>query len=241
MQNRLYFKLSWASIIVILLAFNGCNDDGEDKPSYSVFDVDGNGYSEIKIGTRTWLKENLKTTHFKDGSPIAKVEGETQWNELTTPAYCWYSNNAVNKNTYGALYNGFAVRDSRGLCPEGWHVSTDEDWADLELALGMPEDAINSSGIRGEFQNVGGKLKSIRYWNEPNSGANNQTGFAAYGTGLRRQDEGFQNVGRRTGFYTTNLTQTDKHWVRFLGYDYQGIDRIIRFPQNGLCVRCVKD
>ena len=111
MENRLFYKSTWTFILLVILSFNGCKEDGEAEPSYSVFDVDGNGYSEIKIGTRTWLKENLRTTHFNDGSPILKVDGETQWFQLTTPAYCWYSNNSTYKNVFGALYNGFAVLD----------------------------------------------------------------------------------------------------------------------------------
>ena len=76
------------------------------------------------------MAENLKTTKFKDGTPIPDVTDETDWAGLSTPGYCWHNNNIDNKNTYGALYNWFTV-STGNLCPSGWHVATHDEWTTL--------------------------------------------------------------------------------------------------------------
>ncbi len=88
-----------------------------------VNDIDGNSYNTVKSGTLCWMKENLKTTKYNDGSPIPNVIDNTGWTKLTTGAYCNYDNIANNANTYGRLYNWYAVGTGK-LCPKGWHVST---------------------------------------------------------------------------------------------------------------------
>lgn len=91
----------------------------------NVTDIDGNVYQVVSIGKQLWIKENLKTTHYRDGSAIPNVTVNSAWVALTTGAYCWYNNDeATYKNTYGALYNWYAVADSRNLCPTGWHIPT---------------------------------------------------------------------------------------------------------------------
>ena len=65
---------------------------------------------------------------------------------------------------YGKLYNRYAIKSEKGLCPEGWHVPSDEEWKQLEMAAGMSEPVTNRRGWRG---NIGGKLKSERTEPEP--------------------------------------------------------------------------
>ena len=69
-----------------------------------VIDADHNLYPVVKIGTQVWLRENLKTTKYNDGTPILYVPDNTEWGGLTTPGYCWYNNDAdTYKATYGAI------------------------------------------------------------------------------------------------------------------------------------------
>ncbi len=127
----------------------------------SVTDIDSNIYKTVKIGTQTWMAENLKTTKLNDGSPIplATVEGN-EWAEhtvgsLTTPEYGWlYDSAMVYKDRYGAFYNGYAVTTGK-LCPAGWHVPSDKEWSTLITYLGGEEVA-------------GGKLREpgTINWNE---------------------------------------------------------------------------
>jgi uncharacterized protein (TIGR02145 family) len=73
----------------------------------SVIDIDGNIYSTVKIGSQVWMAENLRVTHFNDGTPIPLVTDNTVWHDLTTPGMCWYDNDVANKAIYGGLYNWY--------------------------------------------------------------------------------------------------------------------------------------
>src|SRR5665647_1189950 len=77
----------------------------------TVTDIDGNVYKTIKIGNQIWTAENLKTTHYRNGDPITNVTDDNTWASLYSGAYCWYNNDLANKAIYGALYNGYAVKD----------------------------------------------------------------------------------------------------------------------------------
>ena len=138
------------------------------KPVYSgtITDIDGNVYNTIKIGSQTWMAENLKTMHFNDGSTINLLTDANAWMEIREQAYCWYNNDAGNKNSCGALYNWFATTATGALCPTGWHVPTYPDWTQLVNTLGGIDIAA-SKMIEGEFNSSGftAKLCGSRSWN----------------------------------------------------------------------------
>ena len=97
----------------------------------NVTDINGNVYHTVMIGNQVWMVENLKTTKYKDGTAIPNVTDNNAWSALSTPAYCWYNNDAATyKSTYGALYNWYAVNTGK-LAPAGWHVATDAEWTKL--------------------------------------------------------------------------------------------------------------
>jgi uncharacterized protein (TIGR02145 family) len=110
---------------------SSCKKDNEIPVEDSVTDIDGNVYSTVTIGTQVWMKENLKATKYDNGDPIPNISDGTQWQALTEGAYCYYENSVSSANTYGLLYNWYAVNDSRNICPEGWHVPTTSDWNTL--------------------------------------------------------------------------------------------------------------
>ena len=144
-------------------------------------DGDGNNYPIVTIGTQTWMTENLKTTKYNDGTDIPLVIVDTAWNSLSTPAYCWYNNDFINKVNYGALYNWYTVSTSK-LCPKGWHVLSDAEWTVLTTYLG---------------DNAGGKLKEagFTHWSSPNTVATNESGFTALPGGFRWSSGYFYFVG----------------------------------------------
>jgi uncharacterized protein (TIGR02145 family) len=223
--------------ILILIQLNGCNDDNEVN---LIKDGDGNVYTPIKIGSMMWLSENLKTTRFTDGTPIPLVTGVEEWADLSSPAYCWYDNDPKHKMDFGGLYNGYAVQDSRGLCPYGWHISTDADWIEMELALGLPDDQAYGLDDRGMDQNVGGKLKATTHWATPNVGADNSSGFTAYGHGCRRYPGHFEYYETDAGYYTATREGAEL-WIRYLGNWHSGVYRNTRNLNYGYAIRCVKD
>ncbi|MEN6352788.1 MAG: FISUMP domain-containing protein [Bacteroidales bacterium] len=195
----------------------------------SVKDIDGNVYQTIIIRDQIWMKENLKTTRYNDGKPIPLVTDNGKWGALKTPAYCWYNNNMnSNKNTYGALYNWYAI-DTKKLCPKGWHVPSTEEWTML---------------IYSKFENgslAGGSLKEAgtQHWASPNTLATNSTGFTALPGGYRFSD--FYLIGK-TGFWWTSEEYNEiTSWFGILEYDQQVFRGQYDNKQFGGSVRCVKN
>jgi len=194
-------------------------------------DADGNTYTFVTIGTQTWFAENLKTTKYNDGTPIPLVTDNTVWTNLTTPGYCWYSNDAVtNKNTYGALYNWYTVNTGK-LCPIGWHVPTDAEWTTLTTYLGGPTIA-------------GGKLKEtgISHWNSPNSGATNSSSFTALPSGYRLWPYGyFQDIGLGSNWWSATDYVTSHAYFWYLKFNSSNFIRTGGTKQFGLSIRCLKN
>lgn len=236
-KSLIVIYLTSICFLYLILAVS-CKKDNDDT---TVTDIDGNVYNILTIGSKSWMAENLRTTKFKDGSAIALVSDGGQWSAQTSAAYCWPENNTSNKPTYGRLYNGYAVKDSRGLCPAGWHVSTEPEWIALEVELGLPQTETSTTGIRAVTENVGGKLKATSRWNSPNKGANNSSGFSAIGTGYRRPAGEFPHFMEWTGYFTSTTSSAGKLWMRYIGYDTGGIEREEREVQYGYSIRCVKD
>ncbi len=195
----------------------------------TIIDNDGNSYNVIRIGTQVWMKENLKTTTFNDDAVIPLVTDATAWTNLTTPGYCWYSNNASNKNTYGALYNWYAVTNGK-LCPTGWHVPTDDDFIALEDYFGFSVAA-------------GGKLKETgtTHWASPNTGATDEVGFKALPGGLRSETGTFQFITNYGFWWTSTEYNTHNEWYRELEYNTDNIVRYFKDDNNGMSVRCIKN
>ncbi|MBC8192252.1 MAG: fibronectin type III domain-containing protein, partial [FCB group bacterium] len=156
-------------------------------------DYDGNIYETIQIGDQVWMAENLRVTHYRDGTAIPNLTSDGDWTSTSTGAYCYYANNSVNGETYGALYNWYAVTDGRDIAPEGWHVPTDADWKELEMFLGMSQSEADATGYRGT--NEGSKLAgNAGLWTdgslENNSGFGT-SGFTALPGGYRYNGNGY--------------------------------------------------
>jgi uncharacterized protein (TIGR02145 family) len=136
-----------------------------------ITDADGNTYQTIKIGTQLWMQENLKTTKYCNGDEIPSVTTNT-WFSLTTPAWTYYNNDSNNdSNGYGKLYNWYAMRDARNICPCGWHVPTKAEWETMANYLG---------GLAA----AGEAMKSTTGWIQ-NDWATNSSGFTGLPAGLK--------------------------------------------------------
>jgi|GEM_PF-1025634 len=211
----------------------------------AVTDIEGNKYKTVTIGTQIWMAENLKTVKYNDGTLIPLVTDSTKWGYLETDAYCWLRNNESKyKNTYGALYNFYAVKTGK-LCPQGWHVSSNDDWYKLSAFLNDNGDA-------------GGKLKEkgTAHWYPPNTEATNETGFTA----LPASGREFQ--GRFGYMFTDPIGKGGAWWTSEADTLHQtpptddptinGVSRGMKFDSGGLwegsysfefgfSVRCIKD
>jgi len=213
----------------------------------SCTDGDNNNYTVVKIGTQTWMAENLKTTKFNDGTIIALVKDRNEWIELTTPGYCWYVNDLSNKDVYGALYNWYALsattNGNKNVCPLNWHVPSDLEWKQLEMYLGMSQSDSDELEWRGT--NEGGELKETGYdhWDSPNEGADNSSGFTGISGGYRWSD-GYFLGGGNFGLYwscTESDYDSDYAWKRTLKFDHASIYRYYNPKKGGFSVRCIID
>ena len=96
----------------------------------SITDADGNVYKTIKIGDQTWMAQNLSVSKFRNGDLIPEAKTDEAWEKATMdkkPAWCNYEFNTDLGVTFGKLYNCFAVNDSRGIAPKGWHIQSDRE------------------------------------------------------------------------------------------------------------------
>ena len=159
--------------------------------NYKLEDIDGNQYDVVKIGNQAWMSENLKTTKYNDGSEIPLVTDGTTWSNLTTPAFCWYIDDAAYADTYGAYYNWYTI-EAGNLCPTDWHIPTDADWSIMEnylIANGYNYDGTIT------INKIAKSLASTTNWtlstNEGDVGNTdypafrNKTGFTAISAGFR--------------------------------------------------------
>jgi uncharacterized protein (TIGR02145 family) len=123
----------------------------------TVEDIEGNTYYTVMIGDRLWMAENLKTATYNNTDNITTdLDGES-WMNAEDGAYAVYEIDPANDDIYGKLYNWHAANDPRGICPAGWVVPHDEDWKDLEFALGMSFYDVDLEWNRGADE--GGKMK----------------------------------------------------------------------------------
>jgi len=186
-----------------------------------VTDFDGNNYRAVTIGTQTWMKENLKSTHYADGTAITEVYT--------------YNSNPANAEMYGRLYSWNAtmkntnIESTQGVCPTGWHVPSDAEWTELTNTLGGESVA-------------GGKMKEagLAHWNNPNTGATNESGFTALPAGLYGSNSQFMGKNTIAFFWTSSDYNGFDKWVRYISYDSNIAYRAHAFAY-GHSVRCVKD
>jgi uncharacterized protein (TIGR02145 family) len=195
-----------------------------------IMDIAGNTYQTVWIGDQLWFAENLKTTHYNDGTPIQLVSDGATWSGLIAGARVYYNNDSSTyAPDYGALYNWYAVETGK-LCPTGWHVPTDAEWTVLT-------DYLGGASV------TGGKLKEVGtvHWESPNFGATDEVGFTALPGGLR-SGSGLFDALRYLGYWwSATPNYSDHSWYRSLYYYDAYVGRSYDFKRFGFSVRCLRD
>lgn len=222
-------------VLTVGLLFTTCKDDSISVPA-TVTDIDGNVYHTVKIGSQGWLKENLRVTHYNNGDEIPNVTDNWTWGSSTSGACCDYENKPDYSSTYGKIYNGYAVIDERKICPEGWHVPTDDEWTALTNSLG-------GDGV------AGGKLKETgtTHWVDPNVGATDAVGFSAVPGGYRQSYDGdFDELGTNANHWSSTTYTLDDPSIFYLhNLNIHGDQTVVYHGGYGLdgghSVRCIMD
>jgi uncharacterized protein (TIGR02145 family) len=196
-----------------------------------VTDIDGNIYLSVIINGQEWMQKNLAVTKYRNGDPIPTGLSSTAWQSTSQGTYDVYGDVAANNSVYGKLYNIYAVSDSRGLCPTGWHVPTDVDWTVLINFLDPgqnPQANGQQSGI------AGGILKSADGWISPNTSTNDY-GFSALPGGYRNQIPGtYYGLGTEGYWWSSTAS-----WSRKMVNIWPVVNRAA--TSGGYSVRCIKD
>lgn len=210
-------------------------------------DADSNHYAVVQIGNQLWMQENLKTTHYRDGSPIPNVTDSATWGSLSSGAYCNYHNDTTEGNYYGRLYNFYAVADTRNICPAGWHVASNPEWNILEKFLDQTVDT-SASAWMGRGTIIGRILKescNTRWAYLDTTWGLNSAGFSALCANFRNNTGAWSlapNNDHDDAFWTSTPYSVNTAWGLSLRWCFSDIYVMpLINMKSGSSVRCIKD
>ena len=202
----------------------------------TVTDIDGNVYKTITINGREWMAENLNVGRFRNGDQVFITAENDLWaGTILTPLSCYYQNEIANACPYGRIYNFYAVTDSRGLCPTGWHVPDNYEWS-------LIDDALGGSSVSGGNMKTEGTVEAGNgLWYAPNTGATNLSGFSAVPGGYRSQYGVFTQKGYGAYYWSGQSAGSNDGWFHQFLYNSSGPSGNIFDGRFGTSVRCIRD
>jgi uncharacterized protein (TIGR02145 family) len=204
-------------------------------PGQNVIDIDGNIYNTSTNCGQTWMNSNLNVTHYRNGDVIPQITDPTAWATLTTGAWCYYANTSSNGTIYGKLYNWYAVNDTRGLAPAGYHIPSQLEWTNLLTCLG------GGSVAGGAMKETG-----TTHW-ITNPGATNSSGFSGLPGGSRHNTSygsinfNFAYINFNGFWWSSSVNGAAQPLGLTLYSDNSGTLIGYSSQNNGESVRCVKD
>ena len=180
---------------------------------------DGTYYNTIEIGGDCWMAENLNygvmvtaTINSTDNGVIEK--------------YCYANNQYLCDNSYGGLYQWqemmqySTIEGVQGVCPEDWHIPTDQEWTNLVNATG----GVNNAGT--------------------NLATGGSSGFEAKMGGHRipgTSGYGFHYVGQRAYFWSSTQVLSNNAYDRYLIHSDTHVYTEQQDKEFGFSVRCMQD
>lgn len=244
-----------------LRSFNSIGDSTNSSNEYTInaivlnlsgpdlTDISGNIYPTVTNGSQTWIAKNLKVTKYSDGTVIPQVVESSQWQDLTTGAWCYYNNSTSNGTTYGKLYNWYAVAGiyntasllnpalRKKLAPSGWHIPTDAEWTILTDCLGGE----NLAG--GKMKAIGTMQSNTGIWLSPNTDATNSSGFTGLPGGYRNVEYLFPyySIGGECSWWSSSEFDITNAYNRTLKLNSGVAFKYNNNKNFGFSVRCVKD
>jgi uncharacterized protein (TIGR02145 family) len=215
-----------------------------------VTDIDGYEYHTVQIGNQTWLKENLRTTKYNDGTPITNFVTEnipSQWGLSTTDllydACTYYNLDLGLERVYGKLYNGYVVRNDKNVCPVGWKIPNDADLT--ELVLSVDPNAITDTLLWGSQSTVAqlSLISDVSF--ENGGGGTNESGFSWLASGHIQpaySELYFNNLNNYGVLWSTTPAhdyEEDRNYTRMISIG--GVERYKTHISVGIPIRCLKD
>jgi uncharacterized protein (TIGR02145 family) len=252
-------RFKFLLIAILTIAFYSCSDDNSPGGSSNnngggsnnggcsggpttVTDIDGNVYNVVSIGNQCWMKENLRTTRYRNGNVIPTPSGN-DWFTTTADACADPRNDPANTAVYGKLYNWYAVANPAGLCPTGWHEPENWEWNVLIKFIDANADTNNSvnSLVAGNAM----KEVGLTHWIAPNNGATNSSGFTALGAGYRDLDGSDAPLGVAAWWWSStgdfNSGVQGLAYPKLMIYGSGSVNGSVYSKKAGLSVRCVRD
>jgi uncharacterized protein (TIGR02145 family) len=241
------------------------NPDGDSKScpnTPTLTDVDSNIYNTVQFGEQCWMRENLRTTRYADGTPIEHGSNASP----NTPYWYYPMDDAANKPNYGLLYNwpavvrgvmGSAANPSgvQGICPDGWHVPSDAEWTQLTDYVSTHSEYV----CGGNYINIAKAMVSTVGWDlssaavpclagNDSPATNNATGFGAlpagYGDNEYTNEFTFGGLGYYTTFWTSTIAEVsyDPVYYRTFHFNHAEILRNYDYEYGSAkSVRCIHD
>jgi uncharacterized protein (TIGR02145 family) len=197
--------------------------------STTISDLDGNIYNTVSIGNQIWMASNLSTSRYRNGAYIPYILNSNQWASIKSPALSFYNHDNGYETNYGKQYNWYAVTDTQGICPVGWHIPTNSEWTVL-------------SDFLGGLNVAGGKMKATgtQYWSFPSNGSNS-SGFTGLPGGFRNVDGTFGILGYN-GFWWSATEENEQRAInRSIIYTDNLLSAGSSSKNQGFSVRCLKD
>lgn len=239
-DKRIMLSLWISCTITVLLIGCGVTDTSPE----TVIDYDGNIYTTVRIGNQLWTVENLRVTHYNDGTPIPRLTESTEWEQDSTGAYCYYDNDsASNAKKYGCLYNWYVV-DTKKLAPVGWHIPTKAEWDTLETHC-----TDSGYGYQGSGNDIAPAMAAENEWEAsgvqgtPGDTAiiGNSSGFSALPGGSRSDDGVFFAMNFYGNWWTATGTHEQYATYTHIQYHEPTLNGGDAHKRSGFSVRLVKD
>ena len=199
------------------------------QDSGTVTDVDGNTYATVSFGSQVWMAENLRTAHYRNGDAVPELTAD---GSEEGAASCTYEYNPENEATFGRMYTWHAAMDDRGLCPQGFHLPSEEEWNTL-------------ADLLGGIYTAGGLLKAPDYagWETPNPDPEQGGAFMALPGGVRDTDGSFYFLDSNAYFWSST-ERPDEAGFGYYRYISGGMELLNGgfYPKGvAMSVRCVGD
>ena len=201
-------------ITVAITESGGGGGSNTPPTGYFTDTRDGQEYGYIDIENQTWMAENLN------------YQTSNSW---------WYDNNSANGDIYGRLYTWEAALNA---CPSGWSLPSDDEWKQMEMALGMSQSEADGVSWRGTDQ--GKQMKSTSGWYNNGNGTNS-SGFNALPGGFLSYNGSFYKHGKEAFWWLSSESYDDGAMERSLYYDNDRVERYYLSKTVSFSVRCLKD
>lgn len=200
-------------------------------PSADAFDLDGNPYSQVTIGTQIWMVENLRTTKYANGDNIPNINTYEERISTTSGGWNYRGNQVWYNHPFGKQYNWYALIDARNVCPTGWHTPSETEWTTLINYLG-------GNSVAGDKLKEAGNV----HWAVDNQGATNSSRFTALPGG----GEGVNSTNYFFGYAGYFWSATEYNANENFAWSYvlnknSAIDKLIYPKQAGHTIRCMRD